>query len=165
MLIGWVYLVLHKELNLGRKFDTVGYRASLMFFRVDWYFDFIASNSENATLYKCLVQKGRSMFKATSEIAGNPPLIPSQNSFNYFVKTLKLATQAAYFIFIFVHFVYMLIRCSLPPTLSRSSAPSLTTQRPVVIFNIPERPIGTAQIFLGVQPSPGARSTYQGLCS
>lgn len=40
------------------------------------------------------------MFKATSEIAGNSPLNPSQNSFNYFVKTLKSATQAAYFIFV-----------------------------------------------------------------
>lgn len=40
------------------------------------------------------------MFKATSEIAGNSPLIPSQNPFNYFVKTLKSATQAVHFIFV-----------------------------------------------------------------
>jgi hypothetical protein len=73
---------LHKELNLGLIFDTAGYRASTVFFGVDWYFDFIIVSTENVTLHKHIVQNNRSMFRDMLEILGNSTLIPSQNSSN-----------------------------------------------------------------------------------
>lgn len=145
----WMHLVLHKELNLGCRFDTAGCRASSMFSRVDWYFDFIVSNSENATLHKCLVQRGRSMFKATSEIVGNFPLIWSQHSFNYFLKTLKSATQTAYFILVLHNFcVYFDHISPIPPALPRSSSTSVPTWFSFIVILTLSRPISKTQIFL-----------------
>lgn len=51
-------------------FDSAGYRASSVFFRVYLHFDFIVFNAEDAALYKYVVQNGRSMVKAISEIGG-----------------------------------------------------------------------------------------------
>ena len=67
-------------------FDTAGQAACSMFFRVDQYFDFIIVSAENTTLHKYIAQNVRSIFRAISEIVGNPVLVPSQKSINWFFK-------------------------------------------------------------------------------
>ena len=54
-------------------------------FMVDQYFDSINTGVKSVALHKYIVQNGRSMFKSISEIAGNPVLILSQNSFKHFL--------------------------------------------------------------------------------
>lgn len=76
-------------------FDSSGYRALSVFFRVYLHFDFIIFNAEDAALHKYVVQNGRSMVKAISEIGGNSVQISSQNSFNDFI--FLNATQTAGF--------------------------------------------------------------------
>lgn len=63
-------------------FDSSGYRALSVFFRVYLHFDFIIFNAEDAALQKYVVQNVRSMVKAISEIGGISVQVSSQNSFN-----------------------------------------------------------------------------------
>lgn len=76
-------------------FDSSGYRALSVFFRVYLQFDFIIFSAEDAALHKYVVQNDRSMVKAISEIGGNSVQISSQNSFNDFI--FFNATQTAGF--------------------------------------------------------------------
>ena len=62
-------------------FDTVVLIASSMFLYINWYFDFIIINVENDASSKYVVQNGRSLFRAISEIVGNSILIKHQNPF------------------------------------------------------------------------------------
>jgi hypothetical protein len=55
-----------------------------MFFRLDQYFDFTVITSENTTSHECIVQNGRQIFRAISEVVGKPVLILSHNSFSNF---------------------------------------------------------------------------------
>lgn len=52
------------------------------FLSIDQYFRLVIFNAENSTLLKHIMQNGRSVFRAISEIVGNSILIPSQNSLN-----------------------------------------------------------------------------------
>lgn len=46
------------------------------FFRVDKCFDFIMASAENSAYHKYLVQNGKDMSRALSEIVGNSVLFP-----------------------------------------------------------------------------------------
>lgn len=48
-------IFLHEELNLGCTFDTVGHGASSTSSRVNQYFDFIITKTQNASLHKTVV--------------------------------------------------------------------------------------------------------------
>ena len=65
-------------------FDSAVHRVSSVFFRVDQYFDFIIVNAMDTTSHKCVVQSGRNIFAASSEIVGHYVLIPSQNPLSNF---------------------------------------------------------------------------------
>lgn len=74
-------------------FDSSGYRALSVFFRVYLHFDFIIFNAEDAALQKYVVQNVRSMVKAISEIGGISVQVSSQIHLMIFFN----ATQTAGF--------------------------------------------------------------------
>lgn len=63
-----VLVILYQELNPGQAFDTVAYRVSSTFFRIDPYFDFLFIKAETTTLHKYSVQNLQNLFRAISEM-------------------------------------------------------------------------------------------------
>lgn len=84
--------ILYKEWNLGWTFDITACKASSVFFRVDWCFDFVLINAENTALHKYVGWNAKvclELFKNLLEI-----LPPSHANFNViFLNKLKLAIQ------------------------------------------------------------------------
>lgn len=55
-----------------------------MIFGIDWYFDFVIANPEDAVPQKYLDWNVKRVFKAILEIIKNSVIIANQNSFNIF---------------------------------------------------------------------------------
>lgn len=68
--------------NRGWIFDARVCKTSSMIFGIDWYFDFVIANPENAVPQKYLDWNVRSIFRAILEIIKNSVIIARQNSFN-----------------------------------------------------------------------------------
>jgi hypothetical protein len=64
------------------------------FFRVDQYFYFKLILAGKFALHKYIIQNGRSVFGAISEMVGNSVLIPNQNVFSGFMKFKSLIQTA-----------------------------------------------------------------------
>lgn len=74
--------------NHGWIFDTGVCKTSSMIFGIDWYFDFVITNPENAVPQKYLDWNVRSIFRAILEIIKSSVIIAHKNSFNIFqIKT------------------------------------------------------------------------------
>lgn len=66
-----------------------------MLFRVDWYFDFLIISTENTTSHKHTILNGRRMFKAMSEMAGNPFSLTSPAKIHYDFPFMNIKYQRA----------------------------------------------------------------------
>lgn len=86
MLMRYMGLLLHKEWSLSWLFDTAGHRASLVLFRVDWFFEFMVVNAESAISHKYAIKSGTSIFRTLSETVGSSVLFCARILLTFFKK-------------------------------------------------------------------------------